>query len=97
MGSAHMLADRSVMASENDLGGDGGGKPTQGIRTQVLVTVGAPVLGAVSGRIAWYVLGLLVVLLLAAPGKHLVKEAELGRNGAREREEDEGDDAHCDW
>jgi len=40
-------------------------------------------------------LGLLVVLLLSASRKHLVEEAKLGRNGAREREEEEGDDAHC--
>jgi hypothetical protein len=52
----------------------------------------ARVLGAVDGRIARHVLGLLVVLLAPAPAReHLVEEAaaKLRGDGARQRQEEE--------
>lgn len=57
----------------------------------------APILCAVSGRVARDILGLLAVLmLLAAAAKHLVEEAtELRSDCVRQGKEYDGNEAHC--
>ncbi|KAK0741340.1 ribosomal L27 protein-domain-containing protein [Schizothecium vesticola] len=72
-----------------------GNRHTQSIRTQVPVAVRARVVGLVQGRVAGVVLLLLLlVLVAAAAAKHLVEEAKLRGDGAREGEEEEGEGAH---
>lgn len=69
---------------------------TQGVGTEVVVAVRARVIGLVQGRVAGIVLVLLLLVLVAAAAaaKHLVEEAKLRRDGAREGEEEEGEGAH---
>jgi hypothetical protein len=84
-----------------------GRKPTESVRTQVLVAMRLLVPGAVRAGVAGHVLGLLLlvavasVVLVAATAalEHLLEEAaELGAGGADEGEEKEregGQEAHC--
>jgi len=61
-------------------------EPTECIWAQILVAVCPLVVGAVDGRVARHVLGLLLLVLLAAV-EHLLEEAELGADGADQGEE----------
>lgn len=57
----------------------------------------ARILCAIDGGVTRHVLGLLVVVmvvLLAAATKHLVEEAKLRRDGARQGEKQQGKEAH---